>query len=246
MAATNKSLEVRPRLKQTRSVIKGTISILQNNEEARAYLSRKNQDFIYTGKGEHTEKGKDKLRLQVVKWFKENKKDIIQAMNEQQETILNWVQYVGYVQRNEFDIIMNGIGLKKDRNLISRLFWLFDLNGDGIIEYNELQYSINLFKESTLEEKLNVFFELCDDNEDGYFDEEDLKRFFQKNLSNDEETRTMKFLLHDFFQELNIKQNPKGITKEDLYKATLRDSNIQTIVEKNTTILKVSSKKDDD
>jgi hypothetical protein len=37
-------------------------------------LSRKNQDFIYTGKGEYTEKGKDKLRLQVVKWFMENKK----------------------------------------------------------------------------------------------------------------------------------------------------------------------------
>ena len=53
---------------------------------------------------------------------------------------------------------MNGIGLKKDRNLISRLFWLFDLNGDGIIDYNELQYSINLFREYSLEDKVNGFY----------------------------------------------------------------------------------------
>jgi hypothetical protein len=32
------------------------------------------KDFISTGKGEYSEKGKDKLRLQVVKWFMENKK----------------------------------------------------------------------------------------------------------------------------------------------------------------------------
>lgn len=46
MAASNKSLETRPRLKQSRTVIKGTISILQNNDEARTYLSEKNKVTI--------------------------------------------------------------------------------------------------------------------------------------------------------------------------------------------------------
>jgi hypothetical protein len=58
-----------------------------------------------------------------------------------------------------------------------------------------------------------VFFELCDDNDDGFFDEEDLKRFFYKNLSNEEEARTMKFVLHDFYSEINQKLSPKGISK---------------------------------
>ena len=38
------------------------------------YLYFNIKDFIHTGKGEYSEKGKDKLRLQVVKWFMENKK----------------------------------------------------------------------------------------------------------------------------------------------------------------------------
>ena len=59
---------------------------------------------------------------------------------------------------------------------------------------------------------MKVFFELCDENDDGFFDEEDIKRFFYKNLSIEEEARTMKFVLHDFFQELNPK-NAKGATK---------------------------------
>ena len=59
----------------------------------------------------------------------------------------------------------------------------------------------------------SVFFELCDENDDGYFDEEDLKRFLYKNLQNEEEARTMKFVLHDFYLELNPKNNIKGVTK---------------------------------
>lgn len=35
---------------------------------------------------------------------------------------------------------------------------LFDLNGDGIIDYNELQYSINLFREYSLEDKVGGKF----------------------------------------------------------------------------------------
>ena len=57
---------------------------------------------------------------------------------------------------------MNSIGVHKDRNLINRLFWyifngvrLFDLNGDGVIDFNELKYSINLFRENSLEDKVN-------------------------------------------------------------------------------------------
>lgn len=46
---------------------------------------------------------------------------------------------------------MDNIGLKKDRNLLNRLFWLFDLNGDEFIDCHEIVYAINLFKEETLE-----------------------------------------------------------------------------------------------
>jgi len=49
---------------------------------------------------------------------------------------------------------MKQIGIKKDNNLFTRLFWLFDLNNDGKIDSNEFAYSINLFKEFTLDDKV--------------------------------------------------------------------------------------------
>ncbi len=64
------------------------------------------------------------------------------------------MHFVKSVNKEEFKMIMNYIGLKKDNNLVERLYWLFDLNGDGNIDYNEITYSINLFKENSLEENI--------------------------------------------------------------------------------------------
>lgn len=54
----------------------------------------------------------------------------------------------------------------------------------------------------------------------------------------------MKFCLKDFYNELNPRL--KGLTYEDLYEASVSDSNVRIIVEKNTIILKSNNKKDDD
>ena len=56
----------------------------------------------------------------------------------------------------------------------------------------------------------------------------------------------MRFVLKDFYQELNLNEPSKGITKDELYEATVSDINIRTIVEKNTHILRGGNKKDDD
>jgi hypothetical protein len=134
---------------------------------------------------------------------------------------------------------MDHIGIKRDRNLLNRLFWLFDLNSDDVIDHSEIQYSINLFKEYTLEEKVNTFFELCDDDENELITPEELKRFFLKNLHSEDDTKVVKFVIKDFFKELNPK-NEKFLTQQELYEAALTDFSVRTIVEKNTRILKSS------
>lgn len=37
-----------------------------------------------------------------------------------------------------------------------------------------------------------MFFDLCDENEDNYIDAEEVKKFFAKNLTNEEEYMTAK------------------------------------------------------
>ena len=126
------------------------------------------------------------------------------------------MNYVHSVNKQEFELIMDHIGIKKDRNLLNRLFWLFDLNADEEIDNKEIIYSINLFKEGNLEENLETFFELCDDDENGCISIEELRRFFIRNLHTDEEIKMVKLLIKDFFKDLNTK-NEKYITKEELY-----------------------------
>lgn len=110
---------------------------------------------------------------------------------------------MSYVNKAEFELIMEHIGITKDRNLLNRLFWLFDLNGDGSIDHTEIAYSVNLFKEYTLEEKVNMFFDICDDDENGLVSIDEIKRFFVKNLHNEEDIKVSKYLAKDFMLEIN-------------------------------------------
>lgn len=142
------------------------------------------------------------------------------------------------MNKSEFELIMEHIGIKKDRNLLNRLFWLFDLNGDDSIDNNEITYSVNLFKEFNLEEKVDTFFDLCDDDDNGYITSEELKRFLVKNLYSEEDIKVAKYMVKDFMLELNPKNPAKGLTKDELYKTALTDANLRLIIEKNTRILK--------
>ncbi len=49
---------------------------------------------------------------------------------------------------------MIAVGVKQNPNLYTRLFWLFDMNGDGIIDQRELLVVLEWFKENSFEEKL--------------------------------------------------------------------------------------------
>jgi len=49
---------------------------------------------------------------------------------------------------------MIAVGVKQNPNLYTRLFWLFDMNGDGIIDQKELLVVLEWFKENSFEERL--------------------------------------------------------------------------------------------
>ena len=50
--------------------------------------------------------------------------------------------------------MLDSLGFKYDPNLYERLFWLFDINGNGYIQTKEIVIGLELFREHTLDEKI--------------------------------------------------------------------------------------------
>ena len=95
------------------------------------------------------------------------------------------------------------IGINKDdKNLKERLYWIFDSNDNGNIDSKEIAYGINHFWQYSLEEKVQIFFNYCDENDSGFINMEKLRVFMLKNLHTTEDIKIAKPLIKDFFQEL--------------------------------------------
>jgi Ca2+-binding EF-hand superfamily protein len=234
---------IKPKLKQSRSIIKGTMSMLVNTSDQRLPSIHKNKsEFIQADKVDVSEKTKEKLRMQMVNWLIENKKDEITKISENHAVIIGWIDYFGYVDRNEFEEILEAMGIKFDLVLFQRLFWLFDVNGDGGVDQREAIAALELFRDHSFEEKLKMFFELADDDDKGFLDEEKLIRLFKRNLRNEEERKRVRPAVRALLaKELNFADNHL-ITKNDLAKACENIPDLQIVVEKNVKYLKSGPK----
>ena len=64
------------------------------------------------------------------------------------------------------------MGLGTDPHLTEKLFYIFDEDGSGTVDYKELIIGLEVFKEDSIEDKMKgisnfsiykiVFFDLCD------------------------------------------------------------------------------------
>ena len=73
------------------------------------------------------------------------------------------------------------VGLASD--LSERLFYVFDEDQSGTIDYKELIVGLEVFKEDSIEEKMKVFFGLCDTDGSGAISEEELYNVLKLNIS---------------------------------------------------------------
>jgi Ca2+-binding EF-hand superfamily protein len=54
----------------------------------------------------------------------------------------------------EFTSVMKENGITNDVDLINKLFWVFDEDGSGDIEYKELAFGLEMFRESSFDNKI--------------------------------------------------------------------------------------------
>jgi len=109
----------------------------------------------------------------------------------------------GY-SRNEFYNLMKLNGISSNSDLINKLFWIFDENGDDNLKIKELALGLELFTESPFEEKLRVFFDLCDEDDSGLVSKSELMNILRNNLINNEEKAGVKNIIDKIFAYYNL------------------------------------------
>lgn len=60
--------------------------------------------------------------------------------------------------RSDFGELLNAVGLGGDIALGDKLFYIFDEDNSGTVDYKELIMGLEIFKDNSIEEKLKVFF----------------------------------------------------------------------------------------
>jgi len=99
---------------------------------------------------------KSKLRWRTIKWLLENKKEIVDKLTTFQETFFETLKNRNIESFNlkTFGDIMVEFGITMDKELINKLFWLFDEDSSGDVDLKEIAFGIENFLENSLDNKL--------------------------------------------------------------------------------------------
>jgi len=238
---------LRPKLKQPRSVVGGTLSMMIANETKFPSLGHTHsKDQMFDTKsnfGEKSEKKNDTLRKSVISWLLEHQKEDVDKINGNHQAIISWIVYLQSLNKTEFDELLRAVGINQNSNLFARLFWLFDMNGDGVIDQKELLTVLEWFKENSFEERLKMFFDLADDDDKGYINEDKLFYLFKKNLRSEEDLRKLKQAVKALIDK-EIRPVDRNLIKlNDLASACDRIDALKCIIESNVKYLKTKTAK---
>lgn len=184
---------------------------------------------------------KVKMRWKTMKWLIENKKDCLDRLMKFQETLLTSSKKKAKkdegLSKHEFSSMMISNGITNDQDLINKLFWIFDENGDGDLKYSEIAFGVEMFRDSPMEQKLKSFFDLCDVDGSGTISKNEFIDLFKKNIINNDERVNVKQAVDKIFKSLNTNENGE-ITFQQLMIGCTKYKDIYDIIDKNLMALK--------
>lgn len=209
--------------------------IVNKEADDRKYQNSKNTKYAQVSKL--------KMRWKTMKWLIDNKKDCLDRLMKFQENLLNTSKKKAKSQNDEgltkpeFTKLMITNGITNDYDLINKLFWVFDENGDGDLKYSEIAFGVEMFRDSSMEQKLKSFFDLCDVDGSGSISKTEFINLFKKNIINSDERLNMKLAVDKIFNSVQTDENG-DITFEQLKIGCATHKDIYDIIDKNLIALK--------
>lgn len=112
--------------------------------------SDNDNEYLYSNFSKLEKNSKTKLKWKIFKCLIENRRENDDKIN------LFYInnRLKGALNKKEFEdfLVINTITIDKD--MINKIFWVFDPKGLGSIDYLEIAFGLEMFSESSPEEKL--------------------------------------------------------------------------------------------
>ena len=123
---------------------------------------------------------------------------------------------------SSFGELLTKIGLGGDENLINKLFWVFDSDGNGEVDHKELAIGLEMLKQNTFAEKLDKFFEVCDIDNSGTIDKKEFYKVLKESLLDFDDRNDLWEIVNEMFEVADINGNGE-LTKNELKLACDKD-----------------------
>ena len=193
-------------------------------------------------KNKLTQASRLKLKCNTIKWFIDNKKELLNRLVDKnfQEQILKISdkksrEFNVGLTIEEFGSLMQRNKITNDPEIIKKLFWIFDEDGDNDLKYSEIASGIEMFRDSTPEEKVKVLFRLCDTDHSNSVSKKEFYTMLKRNIINKDDIAPLKKSIEKIF---NLYGGDVELSLEQLTEGFKANKELEIIINKNMVTLK--------
>ena len=204
----------------------------------------KNFQDIYdlSKKNKLTQASRLKLKCRMINWLRENKRDLIERLLEKQfqKQLLSFSQkklkeFNTGLSIEDFSSLLKNNNITKDPELIQKLFWVLDEDGDNDLTYKEILIGIEIFHDNTPEEKVKTFFNLCNKDNNNFISKSNFYDLLKRNIINKNDINSLKKSVEKIFKKYG---NENELTLENLLKGFKEEEDFAKILNRNIISLK--------
>lgn len=156
-------------------------------------------------KTKYAQSSKIKIKWKTIKWLMEHEKNVVKRLvNFHRKFKENPQNQDKSYSREEFYDLMRSHGISNNPDLINKLFWIFDVNEDDQLKIKELALGLEMFRDSSLEEKLKAFYDLCDEDDSGSVSKNEFMKILKNNMVKNDEKATVKQVIDKIYAYYNL------------------------------------------
>jgi len=193
-------------------------------------------------KNKLTQASRLKLKCRMINWLRDNKRDLIERLLEKQfqNQLLSFSQkklkefHTG-LSIEDFSSLLKNNNITKDPELIQKLFWVLDEDGDNDLTYKEILIGMEIFHDNSPEEKVKTFFNLCNKNNNDFISKSNFYDLLKRNIINKNDIDSLKKSVEKIFRKYG---NENELTLENLLKGFKEEEQFAKILNRNIISLK--------